>query len=167
MRRFAAAALVLVGVLPIDASRHVGEQQTSSVSQSELPRVRSQIAASVPEDQRAALLQRLDRAEAALKAARTYQALYLLEAPYEGAAAFAFAASASAQLAERFRQEMDGARRAEAAQRQEPDVCRRPSMRWRKRPRIAGPRRIRRAVRTRRIRESRPDCTTSANRTRR
>ena len=103
MRRFAAAALVLVGVLPIDASRRVGEQQTSSVTvQSELLRVRSQILASVPEDQRAALLQRLERAESALKAERTYQAVYLLEASYKGAAAFAFAASAGVQSPSEF-----------------------------------------------------------------
>jgi hypothetical protein len=59
----------------------------------ELVRVRSQVSASVPESQRAALVQRLDRAEAALKAGRTYQALYLLEASHEGAAAFTFAAT--------------------------------------------------------------------------
>src|SRR5262249_49071250 len=67
------------------------------VIQHELARVRAQIHASVPENQRAPLLQRLERAEAALEAQRTYQALYLLEAPYEGAAAFAFAASAGVQ----------------------------------------------------------------------
>jgi len=63
----------------------------------ELARVRAQVRASVPDNQRAPLLQRLERAEAALGAQRTYQALYLLEAPYEGAAAFAFAASAGVQ----------------------------------------------------------------------
>lgn len=63
----------------------------------ELARARSQISASVPENQRATLLQRLDRADAAQKAARTYQALYLFESAYEGAAAFAFAASSGVQ----------------------------------------------------------------------
>ena len=64
--------------------------------------MRAQIGASVPEDQRAPLLQRLDRADAALKAQRTYQALYLLESAYEGAAAFAFAASAGVQSPNEF-----------------------------------------------------------------
>ena len=63
----------------------------------ELAHVRSQISASVPETQRASLVQRLDRADAALKSGRSYQALYLLEAADEGAAAFAFAASSRVQ----------------------------------------------------------------------
>ena len=91
MHRLTAAALVLVAV-------SAGGADEPSVSlQRELARVRSQIGASVPEGERAALLQRLDRAEAAVKAQRTYQAFYLLEAPYDSAAAFAFVASASAQ----------------------------------------------------------------------
>jgi hypothetical protein len=94
MRRFIVAALVLVAV------SHAGAGQSNAPRDTtlrELARVRSQIGASVPEDQRAPLLQRLERAEAALEAQRTYQALYLMEAPYEGAAAFAFAASAGVQ----------------------------------------------------------------------
>src|SRR5262245_38956169 len=69
---------------------------------SDLARVRAQITANVPESQRAALVQRLDRADAALKAGRTYQALYLSEASYEGAAAFAFAASSGVQSPDDF-----------------------------------------------------------------
>jgi len=68
----------------------------------ELARVRSQISASVPENQRASLVQRLDRADAALKSGRSYQALYLLEAAHEGAAAFAFAASSRVQSQDDF-----------------------------------------------------------------
>src|SRR5262245_37731953 len=68
----------------------------------ELARVRAQITASVPADQRAALVQRLDRAEAALKAGRTYQAVYLLEAAYDGAAAFVFTASSGVKSPEAF-----------------------------------------------------------------
>ena len=68
----------------------------------EVARVRSQINASVPEGQRASLVQRLDRADAALKAGRTYQALYLLEASDEGASAFAFAASSGVQSPDDF-----------------------------------------------------------------
>ena len=94
MHRSAVAAIVLIAVSSISAGEPPGP--TASV-QRELARVRSQIGASVPESERAALLQRLDRAEAALEAQRTYQALYLLEAPYDGAAAFAFAASSGAQ----------------------------------------------------------------------
>jgi hypothetical protein len=59
----------------------------------ELSRVRAQINAKVPAGEHARLLQRLDRADAALAAGRTYQALYLFEAAYEGAGAFAYAAS--------------------------------------------------------------------------
>ena len=62
--------------------------------QTEIARMRSQIQASGPEDQRAALLQRLDRAESALTAQHAYLALYLLEAPSEAAGASAFATSA-------------------------------------------------------------------------
>jgi len=99
MHRFAAAIIVVVAVSSVGA----GEPQVPSASiQRELARVRSQINASVPEGERTALVQRLDRAEAALKAQRTYQTLYLLEAPYEGAAAFAFAASANAQTPNAF-----------------------------------------------------------------
>jgi len=68
----------------------------------ELVRVRSQISASVPENQRGSLVQRLDRADAALKSGRSYQALYLLEAADEGASAFAFAASSGVQSSDDF-----------------------------------------------------------------
>ena len=60
----------------------------------EIARVRSQIATHVPDAQQAALVQRVDRADAAVKAGRTLEALYLLEAAYDGAAAFSFVASA-------------------------------------------------------------------------
>src|SRR5262245_8321130 len=68
----------------------------------ELARVRAQIERSVPADQRPTLLERLDRADAALKAGRRYQAVYLLEASYEGAAAFAFASSSGVTSPEAF-----------------------------------------------------------------
>jgi hypothetical protein len=92
MHRFAVATIVLVAV-----STGGADEPARASLQRELARVRSQIGASVPESERAALLQRLDRADAAVTAQRTYQALYLLEAPYDGAAAFAFVASASTQ----------------------------------------------------------------------
>ena len=98
MRRLVVATIVLVAILPVRTRERVGEAQALGTSiQSELARVRAQIRANVPEDQRSTLLQRLERAEAALNAQRTYQALYLLEAAYDGAAAFAFAASAGVQ----------------------------------------------------------------------
>lgn len=75
---------------------------TPSRLDAELARVRAQIKASVPADEQASLVQRLDRAEAALKAGRTYQAVYLLEAAYDGAAAFAFTASSGAKSPEAF-----------------------------------------------------------------
>jgi len=96
--RLTALAIVLVTVAPIRTSQPAGERRDSGASlERELARVRSQIGTSVPEDQRGTLLQRLDRADAAQKAQRTYQALYLLESAYEGAAAFAFAESAGVQ----------------------------------------------------------------------
>jgi hypothetical protein len=75
---------------------------TDSRLDAEMARVRAQIAASVPGDQQASLVQRLDRADAALKSGRTYQAAYLLEAAYEGASAFAFAASSGVKSPEAF-----------------------------------------------------------------
>ena len=81
---------LLAVVIAVIAAPQLG---TQSRLDAELVRVRAQIKASVPSDQQASLVQRLDRAEAALKAGRTYQALYLLEAAYDGASAFAFAAS--------------------------------------------------------------------------
>jgi hypothetical protein len=68
----------------------------------ELARVRTQIDATAPPDQRATFVQRLDRAAAALKAGRTWQALYLMESPYESASAFAFAAASGVSSAEDF-----------------------------------------------------------------
>lgn len=68
----------------------------------ELARVRTQIDTIAPADQRATFVQRLDRADAALRAGRTYQALYLLEAPFESAAAFAYAASSGVQSPDDF-----------------------------------------------------------------
>jgi hypothetical protein len=91
MYRFAASAIVVIAFTLVG----VGQQASPGASiQSEIARVRAQIGAIVPEDQRAPLLQRLDRADAAMKAKRTYQSLYLMESAYEGAAAFAFAVSA-------------------------------------------------------------------------
>jgi hypothetical protein len=75
---------------------------TPSRLDAEFARVRARIAASVPADQQASLVQRLDRAEAALKAGRTYQAVYLLEAAYDGAGAFAFAESSGVKSPEAF-----------------------------------------------------------------
>src|SRR4051812_42117293 len=57
----------------------------------EIARVRQEIAAAVPAEQRTGLNARLDRAGAALSAQRSYLALYLLENAYEGSAAFSFA----------------------------------------------------------------------------
>jgi hypothetical protein len=93
-RRFALAALLLVAVSSVGVGQSRGPR---TAIQGEFARLRAQIGASVPEDQRAALVQRLERAEAALQAQRIYQALYLMEAAYEGAAAFAFAESAGVQ----------------------------------------------------------------------
>jgi hypothetical protein len=90
MRRLAVATIVLLIASPLGA----GAPPSPDASiHHELARVRSQIRVTVPDSDRAALLQRLERAEAALDAQRSYQALYLLEAGYEGAAAFAFVAA--------------------------------------------------------------------------
>jgi len=97
MRRLIVAAMVMLAVLPVRTQRGSAPQNASGSIERELTRVRSQIRESVPEGERAPLLQRLDRAEAAQKAQRTYQAAYFLESAYEGAAAFAFAASAGVQ----------------------------------------------------------------------
>jgi hypothetical protein len=70
--------------------------------EAEFSRVRAQIRAAMPADQQASLVQRLDRADAALKAGRTYQAVYLLEAAYDGASASAFAASSGVKSPEAF-----------------------------------------------------------------
>jgi hypothetical protein len=84
MRSLAAAAVVLLAV---------AQPATGQDIAAESARVRALVVARVPNDQQAALVQRLDRADAALKAGRTYQALYLMEAAYEGAAAHAFASA--------------------------------------------------------------------------
>jgi hypothetical protein len=71
-------------------------QSAPSDVASTLARVRSDVAAKVPSDQQAPAAARLDRAEAALEAGRSYLALYLLESPFETASASAFARSAGA-----------------------------------------------------------------------
>ena len=93
MRSWIAATLVLF------AGLQSGQDSTIAT---ELARVRSQVSATVPDSQRTALLERLDRADGALKAGRTYQSLYLLEAAYDGVAAFAFAASSGVQSQDDF-----------------------------------------------------------------
>lgn len=93
MRALTSATIVLLAALQ--------SGQDAGIA-AEFARVRSQIGASVPESQRGSLVQRLDRADAALKAGRTYQALYLFEAAYDGAAAFAFAASSGVRSQEEF-----------------------------------------------------------------
>ena len=75
---------------------------TESRLDAELGRVRAQIKTSVPAGEQATLVQRLDRAEAALKAGRTFQAVYLLEAAYEGAVGFAFTAASGVKSSEAF-----------------------------------------------------------------
>jgi hypothetical protein len=104
MKQCVVAALVLIAVSPVQTEPPPRAQATpaaqrdiTSAIRDQLARVRSQIDSNVPADQRASLLQRLDRADSALKAARTYQSLYLLEATYEGAAAFTFASSSGVQ----------------------------------------------------------------------
>jgi hypothetical protein len=89
-------------LVPLIALLTAPQGGTESRTDAELSRVRAQIKASVPADQQATLVERLDRAQAALKAGRTYQALYLLEAASDGAAAFAFAASAGVNSPEAF-----------------------------------------------------------------
>ncbi|HEY7291791.1 MAG TPA: hypothetical protein VH583_18275 [Vicinamibacterales bacterium] len=95
----------LLSLLVVLAAAQPGAQ---SRLDTEVERVRRQIGASVPADQQAALVQRLGRAEVALKAGRTYQAAYLLEAPYDGAAAFAFAASSGIKSPEAFLEKWNG-----------------------------------------------------------
>lgn len=93
MRSFAAAAVVVLTA---------GQPATGPDIAAESARVRAQLIARVPDDQRPVLVQRLDRADAALKAGRRYQALYLMEAAYEGAAAFAFGAASGVSSPEAF-----------------------------------------------------------------
>lgn len=94
----------IVRVLILSAAIAIVGAQSSADPNiaTELARVRAQIDVVVPKDQRAPLAQRLDRADAALKAGRTYQALYFLEAPYESAAASAFVASSGTPSPENF-----------------------------------------------------------------
>ena len=74
--RFAILSLIVLVAAP--------QLSTQSRFDAEVARVRAQIGASVPADQQSALVQRLDRADAAMKANRTYQAAYLFEAAFEG-----------------------------------------------------------------------------------
>jgi hypothetical protein len=94
MRFLASAAVVLLAL-----AQPAGGPDLAA----ELARVRADVKARVPADQQPALVLRLDRAAAALDAGRRYQALYLMEAPYEGAASFAFAAASGVTSPERFR----------------------------------------------------------------
>src|SRR5262245_28965421 len=91
--------LYLLSLIALLAAPQAGNE---SRIDAELSRVRVQIKSSVPADQHAPLVERLDRAQAALKAGRTYQALYLLEAASDDAAAFAFAVSAGVKSPEAF-----------------------------------------------------------------
>jgi hypothetical protein len=88
--------------LPVVVVLALVQPGTRSRLDDEIGRVRLQVNASVPVDQQGTLVQRLDRAEAALKAGRPYQAVYLLEAAYEGAAAFAFISSSGVTSPEAF-----------------------------------------------------------------
>jgi hypothetical protein len=94
-----ARSSIIATVVVLLAGFQSGEEHRITA---EVDRVRSQISASVPENQRASLVQRLDRADAALKSGRSYQALYLLEAAAEGASAFAFATSSRVQTLDDF-----------------------------------------------------------------
>jgi len=91
--------LFTLSVIALLAAPQAG---TESRLNRELARVRAQITANVPADQQASLVQRLDRAEVALKTGRVYHAVYLIEAAYEGASAFAFAASSGVKSPEAF-----------------------------------------------------------------
>jgi len=88
--------------LPVVLLLAVIQAGTRSRLDDEISRVRLQIKRSVPVDQQGTLAQRLDRAEAASKAGRFYQAVYLLEAAYEGAASFAFVSSSGVKSPEAF-----------------------------------------------------------------
>jgi hypothetical protein len=68
----------------------------------EIARVRGQIAASMPEAQRAGPAARLDRAQASLDRGRRYLAIYLVESAYEAAGAFAFANASGVTTADGF-----------------------------------------------------------------
>jgi hypothetical protein len=62
----------------------------------EMSRIRAEIASAPKDDQRDALLNRLDRARAARDAGRTLLALYLFESPWENARSGAFVQASSA-----------------------------------------------------------------------
>jgi len=91
-------ALLLSAAIAIAGAQSSGDPNIAT----EIARVRAQIDSAAPQDQRAAFVQRLDRADAALKAGRTYQAVYFLESPYESASAFAFVASSGARSSDDF-----------------------------------------------------------------
>jgi hypothetical protein len=61
----------------------------------QIVRVRAELGASAPEDERAAPLARLDRAKSALDAGRPLLALYLLEMPWEAATTWTFVKASS------------------------------------------------------------------------
>ena len=88
--------------LPVVVVLALVQAGTRSRLDDEISRVRLQVKASVPVDQQRALVQRLDRADAALRARRPYQAVYLLESAYEGAAAFVFISSSGVKSPEAF-----------------------------------------------------------------
>ena len=112
----------------------------ATVIQSEIARVRSQIQASGSDDQRAALLQRVDRADSALKAQhdipRTLSAGSAIRrrrcVRLRDIGRCALAEPISSGSGQR------SARQSRTARRR--DLFPRVSMRWRKRPRIAGTR---------------------------
>jgi hypothetical protein len=78
-------------LVPIVLLFTLGQPVTTPELAAEVARIRGQIAASVPDAQRAAPNARLDRAQASLDRGRRYLAIYLLESAFETAGAFAFA----------------------------------------------------------------------------
>ena len=92
-------AIRVLTLLVLVAVSQVGAQPRLDA---EFDRVRSQIKANVPADQQSTFVERLDRATAALKSGRTYQAIYLFELAYEGGSAFTFAGASGVNSPETF-----------------------------------------------------------------
>ena len=93
----------LLALLFVAASAPMPQADVPHRLAAEMQAIRAETAASTPEDQQAAPLGRIERAQAALDSGRPWLALYLLEQPWESAKAWTFAKASSAACARSIR----------------------------------------------------------------